>query len=143
MSAPTPVTLVQAMWRGFRGKCPHCGEGRLFGRFLKAVDHCESCGEEFHHHRADDLPAYLVIVLVGHAVVPLVLAVETAYAPSYWVHGLLWLPLTFLMAIGLLQPIKGAVIALQWQFGMDGFQASRQKRDKTAGTAATSEPAVS
>lgn len=140
MNAHPPVNLAQAMWRGFRGTCPHCGGGALFGRYLKVVDRCELCGEEFHHHRADDFPAYLVIVVVGHAIVPLVLAVETAYAPSYWIHGLLWLPLTLLMAIGLLQPTKGAVIGLQWQLGMDGFQEARQARDKA--TPATSEPAV-
>jgi uncharacterized protein (DUF983 family) len=133
---------MQAMWRGFRGKCPHCGEGALFGRYLKAVDHCRACGEEFHHHRADDFPAYLVIVVVGHAIVPVVLAVETAYAPSYWVHALLWLPLTLLMTLGLLQPTKGAVIAIQWHLGMDGFQASRQTRERQTHSETATEPAT-
>lgn len=137
-SNQNPVTLGKAAWRGFLGRCPHCGEGRLFGRYLKAVDRCDVCGEELHHHRADDFPAYLVIVVVGHAVVPLVLAVETAYSPSYWVHGLIWLPLTLLMAIGLLQPTKGAVIGIQWQVGMDGFEASRLAREKSLDTAAAS-----
>jgi len=143
MNNQTTVTLAQAMWRGFRGKCPHCGQGSLFGRFLKAVDRCEACGEEFHHHRADDFPAYLVIVVVGHAIVPLVLAVETAYAPAYWVHALIWLPLTLLTALALLQPTKGAVIAIQWQLGMDGFEASKQAREQAMEPVRVSEPAVS
>jgi len=61
----------QAMKRGFVGRCPNCGEGKLFRGFVKTVDHCEACGEALHHHRADDLPAYLVIVIVGHVVVSL------------------------------------------------------------------------
>ncbi len=89
-----PRDVVQAMWRGFRGRCPACGEGRLFRSFLKVNESCSECGEELHHHRADDFPAYLVIVIVGHIVVPLVLAVETHLAPAYWIHLALWLPLT-------------------------------------------------
>jgi hypothetical protein len=55
------VSLAQAMWRGFRMRCPHCGQGTLFGRFLKVADHCPKCDEELSHHCADDFPAYLVI----------------------------------------------------------------------------------
>lgn len=124
-----PVTLGRAVLRGALGKCPHCGKGRLFGRFLKVVHHCDACGEEMHHQRADDFPAYLVIVVVGHVIVPLVLAVETAYAPAYWLHFLIWIPLTFFSSIGLLQPTKGAIVGLQWQTGMDGFEPSKLNRD--------------
>jgi len=125
-SQQTP--LLQAMGRGFCGKCPNCGEGKLFSRFLKVANNCEACGEEFHHHRADDFPAYLVIVAVGHIVVPLILAVETAYAPPYWLHALIWLPLTFFSALALLQPTKGAIVGMQWQVGMHGFEAVRRQR---------------
>jgi len=118
-----PLNLV--LWRGALGKCPNCGKGAMFGRFLKVNDHCEACGEELFHHQADDFPAYLVIVIVGHIVVPLILWVETDYAPSYWVHLALWLPLTLILTLGLLQPIKGMVVAMQWQFGMHGFEHSR------------------
>lgn len=122
------VSLGRALWRGFTMKCPHCGEGCLFGRFLKVVDHCEACGESYAAQRADDLPAYLVIVVVGHAVVPALLAVETAYAPPYWVHALIWLPITLVSSLALLQPVKGAVVGLQWQVGMHGFQESKLRR---------------
>lgn len=126
--AADTVSLTQAMLRGFLGKCPHCGKGRLFGKFLKVNDRCAECGEEMHHHRADDLPAYLVIVIVGHIIVPIVLSVETNYAPPYWLHFLIWLPLTLFSSLALLQPIKGAVVGLQWQMGMHGFDAARQQR---------------
>ena len=123
-----PRDVAQAMWRGFRGRCPACGEGRLFGSFLKVNEACSECGEELHHHRADDFPAYLVIVIVGHIVVPLVLAVETHLAPSYWIHLALWLPLTLGLSLALLQPIKGAVVAVQWFLGMHGFEPAKLAR---------------
>ena len=59
-----------AMLRGLRGRCPNCGEGRMFRAFLKVADHCPACGEALHHQRADDAPAYFVIMIVGHIVVP-------------------------------------------------------------------------
>jgi uncharacterized protein (DUF983 family) len=129
MKTPEPVTAGTALKRGFLGRCPHCGEGKLFRAFLKVADRCEVCGEEFHHHRADDFPAYLVIVIVGHLVVPLVLHTETAYAPPYWVHAALWLPLTIGLSLALLQPVKGAVVALQWAIGMHGFDEAKKLRD--------------
>src|ERR1700712_5291771 len=121
--------LARPIVRGLRGRCPHCGEGRLFRAFLKVADSCPACGEEFHHHRADDFPAYLVIVIVGHIVVGLVLAVEAAYAPPLWLHALIWLPLTFAMSLALIQPVEGAVGAVQWQSGMEGFGAAKKLRD--------------
>ena len=95
---------------------------------MKVADHCEKCDEPFRYHRADDFPAYLVIVLVGHFVLPLVLYVETAFSPPYWVHALLWLPLVMGLALGLLQPIKGLIVAMQWHMGMHGFAASKLAR---------------
>ena len=100
----------------------------MFRAYLKVADRCEVCGEELHHHQADDFPAYLVIVIVGHIVVPLVLWVETHFTPSYWVHAATWIPLTLGLALGLLQPVKGMVVALQWRMGMHGFERSKKAR---------------
>ena len=76
----------QAMARCLRCRCPNCGEGKIFRAFLKVADNCSVCGENLSHHRADDLPAYLVIVIVGHIVVPIALWIETNYAPSMLLH---------------------------------------------------------
>jgi uncharacterized protein (DUF983 family)/phenylpyruvate tautomerase PptA (4-oxalocrotonate tautomerase family) len=62
-----------SLWRGLRGRCPRCGRGRLFCAFLKVDNHCSVCRLDFTGHRADDLPAYLVIVIVGHVLVPVIL----------------------------------------------------------------------
>jgi len=113
--------LWTAIKRGMLGRCPHCGKGKLFHAFVKPVDKCEVCGEELHHHRADDLPAYLVIVIVGHIVVGSFMAVEAAITLSTWQHALIWVPLTITLALVLLQPVKGAVIGLQWALYMHGF----------------------
>lgn len=127
MTNATP-TLGTALMRGLLGRCPHCGEGHLFRAFVKVADHCEACGEPFRYHRADDFPAYLVIILVGHIVVPLAMYVEIVYAPSYWIHALIWGPMILAMAIGLLQPFKGMIVALQWHMGMHGFAEAKLAR---------------
>jgi uncharacterized protein (DUF983 family) len=123
------VSMTQALWRGFTMRCPHCGEAPLFGRYLKVVPSCAACGEDFSHQRADDFPAYLVILVVGHLVVPAALIVEEAFAPPIWLQYLIWLPLVVFGAIALLQPTKGAVVAVQWHAGMHGFAQSKQRRE--------------
>ena len=122
-SAPTAWTrdsasaekrnLWTAMKRGFRGRCPRCGEGKLLRAFLKVDDHCSVC--------ADDLPAYLVIIIVGHIVVPVVLWVESNYSPAIWLQLSIYLPFTFISSLLLLQPVKGAVVGFQWAMRMHGF----------------------
>jgi uncharacterized protein (DUF983 family) len=115
------ITSGQAVLRGLLGRCPNCGRGRMFSGFLSVADRCAACGEELFHQRADDFPAYLVIVLVGHIVVPLVLLVETEYAPPMWLQATVWPALTFGLAMAFIRPIKGAVIAIQWYGKMHGF----------------------
>jgi uncharacterized protein (DUF983 family) len=124
------LSLQQTLTRGLRGRCPNCGEGGIFRAFLKVADACPACGEELHHHRADDLPAYLVIVVVGHVIVSLILAVEVAYAPPLWLHMALWMPATLLLALAMIQPVKGFVVALQWALGMHGFEAAKRLRTR-------------
>ena len=104
----------------------------MFRNFLKVTDNCSACGEELFHHRADDFPAYLVIFLVGHILVPLALVVETEYAPAMWLQFAVWVPLTIALSLALIQPIKGAVVALQWSAGMHGFAEARAVREHEA-----------
>jgi uncharacterized protein (DUF983 family) len=113
--------LWTAMKRGFLGRCPRCGEGKLFRAFLKVDNNCSVCGLDFTPHRADDLPAYLVIVIVGHLVVPTALLIETDYSPPVWLQLAIYLPFTLIASLALLQPVKGAVVGLQWALKMHGF----------------------
>ncbi|MGH6761502.1 MAG: DUF983 domain-containing protein [Phyllobacterium sp.] len=114
-------SVWEAMKRGFRCRCPKCGEGKLFRAFVKPVDACAVCGEEMHHQRADDLPAYITITIVGHIVLSAFLAAEMLLLLPNWIHFAIWGPLTVILSLALLQPIKGATIGLQWANYMHGF----------------------
>jgi uncharacterized protein (DUF983 family) len=120
-SGRPPRPLWDAMRRGFHGRCPKCGEGPLFRSFVKTVDRCEHCGEEIHHHRADDFPAYIVVVIVGHIMVGGFLVLEAVADLPLWLHLSIWIPLTIVLALALLRPVKGAIVGLQWALYMHGF----------------------
>ncbi len=117
-------SVMQAMGRGFLGRCPHCGKGKLFGKFLKVAGKCDACGEEYHHHRADDLPAYLVIVIVGHIALAGVMGTERMLNLTSWQNLAIWVPITLVSCLALLQPVKGAVVGLQWAVRMHGFSGT-------------------
>jgi uncharacterized protein (DUF983 family) len=105
---------VPATLRGWAGRCPACGARTLFTAYLKMAPACSACGTGFERYRADDAPAYFVIFIVGHIIVPLVLVVEKLYQPALWVHGLLWMPLCIGLSLWLLPHVKGAIIGVLW-----------------------------
>ncbi len=108
--------------RGFRGKCPHCGKGEIFYRYLKVSDSCPSCHTELHHQRADDAPPYVTILIVGHVIGAMMLAVEEWNdALPIWIHALVWPILVLIMCLALLPRFKGALIGYQWALRMHGF----------------------
>lgn len=117
--APRPAG--RAIGLGLRGRCPACGEGRLFRSFLKPADRCPFCGEALDGHQADDFPAYIVILLLGHILVPTMIEVNHLFdIPLLW-QSIIWPTLTLILAVALIQPVKGAVIAFQWARRMHGF----------------------
>ncbi|MAP18906.1 MAG: DUF983 domain-containing protein [Aurantimonas coralicida] len=120
-SAEGDRPLWPALVNGFRCHCPNCGEGKLFRSYLRSVDDCSVCGQEIHHHRADDLPPYLTIFIVGHIVVALFMGIEASYDLSMWTHLAMWVPVTLVLSLALLQPLKGATIGLQWSLRLGGF----------------------
>jgi uncharacterized protein (DUF983 family) len=111
---------LPALDRGFRGRCPACGEGRLFDGFLALRAGCRSCGLATGEFRADDAPPYFTILLVGHLVVPSALMLERVAAPPLWLALAVWLPLTLALTLVALPRIKGAVIGWQWAMGIRG-----------------------
>ena len=127
--APEPRPLLPALWRGWRGRCPNCGEGPLFATWLRPVDHCAHCGEDYRPQRADDLPPYLVIFIVGHVVVAGYMMGEEVLPFGAWGQMALWSVVTILMALALMRPIKGATIGLQWSRRMFGFDGTDGERD--------------
>lgn len=124
-SIALPVSGWAAMLRGFLGRCPRCGEARLFLRFLKPIPACPQCAQDWTHQQADDFPAYVSILVTGHLMAPLIIALTRDADLSVPTLMAIVLPLAVILMIGLLQPAKGAIIALQWWFGMHGFRKER------------------
>lgn len=110
-----------ALLRGWRRRCPNCGTGPLLRSYLKVHDTCAVCGEEMHHQRADDGPAYITILVVGHIVGPAVLWAFVKWRPDPLVLTAIFSVATVALSLWLLPRIKGAFVALQWSRRMHGF----------------------
>ena len=115
-----PIGL--ALRRGLFGRCPVCGEGKIFRSYLKVVDRCAVCAAPLGQLRADDAPPYFTILVTGHVLVPGVLWVEKAWMPPMWLHMVVWLPLFTLICLALLPPIKGAVVGWMVTLGFTGAE---------------------
>lgn len=113
--------LKSALLRGWRRRCPNCGAGPMLRGYLKVRDSCPVCGEELHHHRADDGPAYLTILIVGHLLAPLLLFTYTKWRPEPLVLAVGFTIGTVALSLYLLPRLKGAMVALQWANKMHGF----------------------
>ena len=119
LPAPRP-SLATAILRGIQRRCPACGIGRSLRGYLKVRERCESCGEKLGHIRADDIPPYATIFLVGHIIVPLVLWTEKAYASPLPVQMIGWGLATGVLTLLFLPFVKGGVVGLMWSLGLQG-----------------------
>lgn len=115
--------LWLALRRGFRRKCPNCGTGPLMKGYLKVRDTCTVCREDLSHHRADDGPAYLTILIVGHLMAPLLHISFTAFRPEPLVLFTIFATGCVTLSLYLLPRLKGAVVGFQWARFMHGFGA--------------------
>ncbi|SMP70330.1 Uncharacterized conserved protein, DUF983 family [Novosphingobium panipatense] len=120
-----PASFSQAALRGIRGRCPRCGEGRLFRKWLKPQTQCSACALDLLPQRADDFPAYIAMIVTGHFMAPLIIALAVDYELGPVAMLAIAVPLAIVMMLGMLQPAKGGVIATQWWFGMHGFVRER------------------
>lgn len=109
MTEPSPFLA------GLRGRCPRCGEGRLFSGYLKIAETCESCGLDFRGEDAGDGPAVFIMFAVGFIVVPLALVAEVAFGPPLWLHMALWIPVSLALILIMLPPFKATLYALQYK----------------------------
>mgnify|MGYP001797227639 CR=1 FL=1 len=107
---------VSPLMAGLRCRCPRCGKGKLFiGLFnLDLEAHCNECGLDYKFIDTGDGPAVFVIMILGFLMLGGALILEFSLHPPVWVHGLVWVPLTLLLAFGLLRPLKALLIALQY-----------------------------
>ncbi|MCF1708838.1 DUF983 domain-containing protein [Tabrizicola sp. J26] len=116
--------LRLALSRGWRRRCPNCGAGPMMSGYLKVRDHCPVCGQELMHHRADDGPAYLTILIVGHLMAPALLIAFVEFRPDPLLLGTIFSVGTVALSLYLLPRLKGALIGVQWAKRMHGFGAS-------------------
>jgi uncharacterized protein (DUF983 family) len=98
-----------------RGLCPRCGAGGLFSGIVSFAPHCPKCSLDFRQFNVGDGPAAFLIMIVGAIVTGLAIAVQLNFAPPFWVHILLWLPLTVALVMGLLRIAKGALLVLEFK----------------------------
>lgn len=117
----TDRPMRPAMIRGWKRRCPNCGKGRMLSGYLKVRDTCTECNEALHHHRADDGPAYLTILIVGHLMAPTILYVFTTYRPAPIVLASTFTLGCVALSLYLLPRLKGVVVAIQWAKRMHGF----------------------
>jgi uncharacterized protein (DUF983 family) len=105
---------VDPISAGLKGRCPRCGEGRLFSGFLTVGKRCVSCGLDYSFADAGDGPAVFVILIIGFVVVGLALWMEVTLNPPLWLHFILWIPLALVLCLTALRLIKGVLITLQY-----------------------------
>lgn len=110
-----------ALLRGWKRRCPSCGGGPMMKGYLKVRDECPVCGEELYHHRADDGPAYLTILIVGHLMAPLLGFAFIEFRPDPLVLIAIFATGTVALSLYLLPRFKGAIVAFQWAKRMNGF----------------------
>ncbi len=113
--------LKPAIWRGWQRRCPNCGTGPMLVGYLKVRDTCTVCGEELYHHRADDGPAYLTILIVGHLMAPSILIAYNMFKPEPMVMASVFSVGTVALSLYLLPRLKGFMVGFQWAKRMHGF----------------------
>lgn len=121
VEAPEARLMRPALLRGWRRRCPSCGKGPLMRSYLKVRDTCPVCGEELHHHRADDGPAYLTILVVGHLMAPALHVAFTRLRPDPLVLASVFTVGCVALSLYLLPRLKGAIVGFQWAKRMNGF----------------------
>jgi uncharacterized protein (DUF983 family) len=115
MNADTDYPPQSPLITGILGKCPRCGRGTLFSGFLTLAPRCPTCSLDFGFADAGDGPAVFVCLFAGFIVVGAALWTELTFEPPFWVHLVIFLPMTLIVCVGLLRPLKGLLVALQYR----------------------------
>jgi uncharacterized protein (DUF983 family) len=99
---------------GLAGRCPRCGDGKLFKGFITVAERCDHCGLDYSFADSGDGPAIFVMLIAGFIIVGAALWLEVSYEPPIWVYIAVFLPLTLIVCLGMLRPLKGVLVALQY-----------------------------
>lgn len=121
---PVERDVRGSMIRGWRRTCPNCGRGPLMKSYLKVRDTCPVCDERFSHHRADDGPAYLTILIVGHLMAPALIWAFSTFRPDPMILASTFTVGCVGLSLYMLPRLKGAIVGLQWAKRLHGFGAS-------------------
>ncbi|MCA7119993.1 MAG: DUF983 domain-containing protein [Acidibrevibacterium sp.] len=113
---PAPDAAISPIWAALAGRCPRCGQGKLFAGLLTVRPACPVCGLDLSAHDAGDGPAVAVILVLGAVIVGLAFWVEFTFSPPLWVHAVLWPVVTVPLAIAMMRPLKAALIVLQYRY---------------------------
>lgn len=124
MTDPSTERLPSPYATGLACTCPHCGEGPLFQGFLKPVSRCESCGTDLAFAANTEGPAVFIILIVGFVIVGAAALVEALFHPAPFVHLILWLPSTVILALALMRPLKATMVALQYHHKVEDRRAN-------------------
>jgi uncharacterized protein (DUF983 family) len=116
-----PRDTRSALWRGWRRRCPACGEAPMMDGYLQVRRVCPACGTELFHQRADDGPAWATILITGHLMAPLMLGVFLAFHPEGWMMAVGFSVVFVALSLWLLPRLKGMFVGLQWAKRMHGF----------------------
>jgi len=124
VTAPTPEPFLppaapaadtHAAIAALRGLCPRCGARTLFKGLASFAPRCRACGLDYASFNVGDGPAAFLIFIVGGLVVLLAILTELNFNPPFWVHILLWLPLTIALVVGLLRFAKALLLILEYR----------------------------
>jgi uncharacterized protein (DUF983 family) len=110
---------------GILGRCPRCGQGRMFSGFINLAPRCETCGLDYGFADSGDGPAVFVCLLAGFVVLGIALWAELSFEPPIWVQLVIFLPLTLIVCLGMLRPLKGLLIAQQFRTKAEDAQHPR------------------
>ena len=125
MTAPVPSSGDAGIIAGIKGRCPRCGEGHLFAGFIDLAPRCDACGLDYSFADSGDGPAVFIMLIAGAIVVGTALIIDASYEPPLWLLGAIFLPLTVIVSLGLLRPLKGWLIASQYRHKAEQGQLER------------------
>jgi len=126
LALQTLPAMPLLMARGGLGRCPVCGQAKLFAGYLRVVGHCASCAAPLGSVRADDAPPYFTIFITAHLIIALVVVTGQHTNLPIWAMTAFFLPLTVVIAMLLLRPVKGATVGVMLKLGLIG-----EHRDET------------
>jgi uncharacterized protein (DUF983 family) len=125
MTSPQSYSGDAGIMAGVKGRCPRCGEGRLFAGFIDLAPRCEVCDLDYSFADSGDGPAVFIMLIAGAIVVGTALVIDANYEPPLWLLGAIFLPLTVFVSLGLLRPLKGWLIASQYRHKAEQGQLER------------------